>query len=126
MNKPECKIYPNGEKHWYLNGKYHREDGPALEFANGDREWWINGEIHREDGPAREFANGTKHWYLNGGLHREDGPAVEHTNGNKYWWLNNERVHPEAIVDLWLSRGVFCWYDEANDCLNFGEKDEQT
>jgi hypothetical protein len=32
-----------GTKHWYLNGKYHREDGPAIEYANGDKEYWILG-----------------------------------------------------------------------------------
>jgi len=25
-----------GDKYWYLNGKRHREDGPAVEHANGD------------------------------------------------------------------------------------------
>ena len=35
MNKPECKTYENGDKEWYLNGKLHREDGPAVEDANG-------------------------------------------------------------------------------------------
>ena len=103
MNKPECKIYPDGSKFWSINRKYHREDGPALEYANGD-----------------------KFWYLNGKYHREDGPAIEWTNGSKEWFLNDEIVHPETIVDLWLSRGVFCWYDETNDCLSFGEKYEQT
>jgi len=39
--------------------------------------------------------------------------------------LNDEGTHPEKLVDLWLERGIFCWYDETNDCLNFGEKDEQ-
>jgi len=24
-----------GTKFWYKNGKYHREDGPAVEYANG-------------------------------------------------------------------------------------------
>ena len=24
------KVYDNGTKYWYLNDKYHREDGPAL------------------------------------------------------------------------------------------------
>ena len=23
------KVYANGDKSWYLNGKRHREDGPA-------------------------------------------------------------------------------------------------
>ena len=125
MNKPECKTYPSGTKRWSLNGKHHREDGPAVEYANGDKEWYLNGKCHREDGPAFECANGTKEWCLNGKYHREDGPACECPDGTKYWSLNDEEVHPETIVDLWLSRGVFCWYDETNDCLNFGEKDEQ-
>jgi antitoxin component YwqK of YwqJK toxin-antitoxin module len=125
MNKPEYNIYPNGNKSWFLNGKYHREDGPALEYASGDKFWFLNDKLHREDGPAVEYPGGTKEWYLNGNLHREDGPACEYTNGNKYWYLNHKEVHPETIVDLWLSRGVFCWYDQTNDCLNFGEKNEQ-
>jgi hypothetical protein len=120
MNKPECKTHPNGDKWWYLNNKHHREDGPAIEYANGTKEWWLNDKRHREDGPAIEWADGHKSWYLNGKCHREDGPAIEYVNGDKYWFLNNEEVHPETIVDLWLSRGVFCWYDQTNDCLNFG------
>ena len=56
------------DKSWYLNGKLHREDGPAFEGASGRKSWWLNGERHREDGPAIEGANGTKSWYLNGEL----------------------------------------------------------
>ena len=125
MNKPKCKTYANGDKEWWLNGNLHREDGPACEYTNGDKEWLLNGKRHREDGPAIERPDGSKSWYLNGNLHREDGPAVEWANGAKYWLLNGKKVHPETIVDLWLSRGVFCWYDETNDCLDFGEKNEQ-
>ena len=66
MNKPEVMVYPNGTKRWYLNGKYHREDGPAVEYANGGKEWHLNDECHREDGPAIELANGNKRWFLNG------------------------------------------------------------
>ena len=51
---------------WFLNGKYHREDGPALEYANGDKYWYKNGKFHREDGPACEYASGSKYWYLEG------------------------------------------------------------
>ena len=95
MNKPECKTFPDGRKEWWLNGKRHREDGPAVERPDG-----------------------TKVWYLNGKLHREDGPAYESPDGAKYWWLNGEEIDPETLVDLWLEREVFCWYDETNDCLN--------
>ena len=56
----------NGSKFWYLNGKLHREDGPAIECANGYKSWCLNGKLHREDGPAIEWANGDKSWYLNG------------------------------------------------------------
>ena len=31
-----------GDKAWYHNGKLHREDGPAIEWANGYKEWYIN------------------------------------------------------------------------------------
>ena len=74
MNKPECKVYANGDKRWALNGEPHREDGPAVERAAGHKVWWLNGEV----------------------------------------------VDPETIVDLWLMRGKFCFYDEDNDCLSFG------
>jgi hypothetical protein len=32
----------NGENHWYLNGKKHREDGPAVEYPDGDKHWYID------------------------------------------------------------------------------------
>ena len=62
------KVYDGGDKYWYLNGKRHREDGPAVEWDNGNKYWWLNGKLHREDGPiAVERSNGyTKSWYLNG------------------------------------------------------------
>ena len=37
-----CECY-DGYKIWYLNGKFHREDGPAVEFANGTKDWFLNG-----------------------------------------------------------------------------------
>ena len=89
------KVYANGDKYWYLNGKKHREDGPAIEYANVSKSWWLNGKQHREDGPAFEYPNGDKYWYLNGKLHREDGPAIEGANGYKSWYLNDEEVTEE-------------------------------
>ena len=71
-NKPTVKVTGNGDKEWFLNGKLHREDGPAVEWADGTKAWWLNGKLHREDGPAVEYANGSKFWYLNGKYHRED------------------------------------------------------
>ena len=37
-----------GDKRWYVNGKLHREGGPAVEFVNGDKQWYTNGKLHRE------------------------------------------------------------------------------
>jgi hypothetical protein len=42
--KSICKTYSNGDKIWYLNGKLHREDGPACEYFNGAKYWYIHGE----------------------------------------------------------------------------------
>jgi hypothetical protein len=89
------RVYFNGSKSWHLNGKCHREDGPAYEVADGGKAWYLNGKLHREDGPAVEYANGDKFWWLNGKLHREDGPAMEWASGDKWWYLNDERVTEE-------------------------------
>ena len=48
------KVYPNGSKSWWLNGKRHREDGPAIEWADGDKSWWLNGkEVTEEEHKRR-------------------------------------------------------------------------
>ena len=89
--QPVCTTDADGTKFWYINGKCHREDGPAIEDANGSKYWYINDKLHREDGPAAERADGTKYWYINDKLHREDGPAVEHANGNKWWYIQGKQ-----------------------------------
>ena len=119
MNKPECKTDSSGNKCWFLNGKRHREDGPACEYANGDKQWYLNDKLHREDGPAAERVNGNKEWFLNGKYHREDGPAVEYANGNKWWYLNGKEVDPEIIADLWLAKNIYCIYNPETGCLEF-------
>ena len=93
----KVKVYANGSKFWYLNGKSHREDGPAYEGANGTKWWYINGKHHREDGPAIEGASGDKFWYLNDELHREDGPAVEYADGDKFWYLNDKYLTEKEV-----------------------------
>lgn len=52
---------------WFnLEGKLHREDGPAFKNANGDKWYYLNGKLHRENGPAIEYTNGKKSYYING------------------------------------------------------------
>ena len=86
------RVYADGDKHWLLNGKFHREDGPAIEFVDGSKFWYLGDKLHREDGPAVEYFSGAKEWYLNGNLHREGGPAIEYANGAKSWYLNGKRL----------------------------------
>jgi len=66
------RVNDGGTKEWFLNGKRHREDGPAIEYASGTKAWFLNGKLHREDGHAIEGACGTKHWYINGELNRKE------------------------------------------------------
>ena len=94
------KVHDNGAKHWTLNDKLHREDGPAYECSDGDKYWYLNGKLHREDGPAIEYANGSKSWWLNDKRHREDGPAYENADGDKSWYLNGEEVTEEEHKNL--------------------------
>ncbi len=89
------RVYSNGTKSWWLNGKSHREDGPAIEGSDGNKFWYLNDKLHREDGPAVEGSEGYKEWYLNGKLHREDGPAIEDSNGYKEWYLNGKKLTEE-------------------------------
>ena len=65
-NQPKMTVLTDGRKVWVLNGKRHRTDGPAIEWANGTKEWWLNGNRHRTDSPAIERADGSKEWCLNG------------------------------------------------------------
>jgi hypothetical protein len=88
------KVYDVGT-FWYLDGKRHREDGPAVETTFGNKIWYLNGKLHREDGPAIEKTDGAKHWFLNGKYHREDGPANEYADGTKAWWIHGKRLTKE-------------------------------
>ena len=55
-----------GSKVWYLKGKLHRSDGPAIILADGTQAWWLKGKLHRTDGPAVIDADGDWNWYLDG------------------------------------------------------------
>jgi hypothetical protein len=94
---------------WYKGDVFHREDGPALEYANGNMEWFLNGERHREDGPAIEYTDGTKEWYRYGTLHREDGPTREYPDGSKEWWVKGRR-HREDGPAIEYPDGTKVWY----------------
>ena len=95
--QPICEVSPDGAKQWWMNGKLHRVDGPAVEYTDGNNSWYLNGKLHRVDGPACEWADGKKDWYLNDELHRVDGPAVEWADGAKLWFLNGKQCKPIEV-----------------------------
>jgi hypothetical protein len=93
-------VRKNGDKFWYKEGKYHREDGPAIELPDGTKKWYKEGKLHRIDGPAIECPYGGKEWYIEGKKHRIDGPAIESLDGTKYWYLENKLYTPRKLLRL--------------------------
>jgi len=59
---------------------------------DGDKSWHLDGKRHRTDGPAIEYADGSKFWYVDGKCHRIDGPAIEYADGGKEWWLDDNML----------------------------------
>ena len=107
MIKYEVHVYASGTKSWYLEGKLHRTDGPAVEWADGTKEWYLEGKLHRTDGPAFEYANGSKEWFFEGKLNRTDGPAIEWANGSKQWYLEGKQLS-EAEFNLRMNPQPSC------------------
>jgi hypothetical protein len=92
------EVDEDGSKHWYLDGKLHRKDGPAIEKVDGYKVWYLNDKRHRIDGPAIEYADGTKEWWIDNKRHREDGPAIEWADGTKAWWINGKELTEEEFL----------------------------
>ena len=56
-----------GNQFWYKDDKYHRDDDfPAVIRADGTYIWYIDGIFHRENGPAVMYTNGVNFWWLDG------------------------------------------------------------
>jgi hypothetical protein len=57
---------------WYLNGKLHRDNLPAVIINSTHRlEVWVtNDKVHRNDAPAVVGSDGTEIWALDGLIHR--------------------------------------------------------
>ena len=99
MPNYNVEVSADGTQSWYINGKQHREDGPAVICSNGTQFWCINGKIHRDGGPAIFYPYGIEYWYKNDNLHREDGPAVIYSDGEKRWYLNGKQLTEQKFND---------------------------
>lgn len=49
MKEYKVLVDDEGTIRWYKNGKLHRKDGPAVEYADGRQYWYINGELITEE-----------------------------------------------------------------------------
>lgn len=90
-------------------GKFHREDGPAVYTDDGKYQIWArNGILHRLDGPALITPTLTLYAVL-GRLHREDGPAVIRPKGQEEYWLMGQPIPSlELYHQLVQQFGEFC------------------
>ena len=73
----------------FYNTPEEQQNG-IYEVENAGTFYYVNGKLHREDGPAEEYISGDKRWYINNKLHRLDGPAIEYCNGRKEYWIKGE------------------------------------
>ena len=100
MSKMEIDRY--GNKTWKNErGHFHRDDGPAIEYADGTKYWYRDGKLHREDGPAIESARKSKYWCHEGLLHRSDGPAIEYGDGRKEYWYGDKCYYKIKNDQAW-------------------------
>ena len=89
---------------YMLNGTYvgsyfnipYKFTGYSIDLQNTTK-YYKDGRWSREDGPAIIQNNGTKNWLINDELHRIGGPAVESCLGGSYnsYYINGEKVTEE-------------------------------
>ena len=58
----------------------------------GTELWWLNGRFHREDGPAIIYPDGYEAWFLDGCRHREGGLAIIRPDGTGDYWEHGRRI----------------------------------
>jgi hypothetical protein len=80
---------------WYLNGYLH-----YVEWHNGTKTYHLDGKMHREDGPAYDGIGGEKKWYKNGLLHRENGPAITTPDGLERYYLLGVQMKKEDYLQI--------------------------
>jgi antitoxin component YwqK of YwqJK toxin-antitoxin module len=105
------EIDAKGNKCWKVDGKLHREDGPAV-ISSYVEYYYKNGELHSyNDEPAINFKDGHQEWYKNGLLHRDsDLPAIVSHNGRKEWYQNGQ-LHRETDLPASINKkGDQKWY----------------
>jgi hypothetical protein len=76
-----------GNKYWYKDDNYHRDDDlPAIESKSGQLWWFKEGKKHRVKNYAEFTSMQTKAWWKNHERHRLNAPAIIFTNGAKDYY----------------------------------------
>ena len=91
MKEYKVEVSEYSTKWLNLDGKLHREDGPAMETTDGSKSYFINDKRHREDGPAIEWADGDKYYYIN------DKNLTEKEFNNRNKSCENKIVEIEGV-----------------------------
>jgi hypothetical protein len=82
------RVNVDGSMEWTVNGKRHRENGPAIVRPNGAREYWLNGHMHRVEAPAYFGPYGATRWMIKSVDITE--AVQEWLSITKYKWPLNE------------------------------------
>ena len=90
--KNGCYQSPDGSIEWYVNNVLHRIGEPAKITKYGLQEWFIDGKRHRDDGPAFIMSD-YKEWWQYGKLHRSNAPAIVWEQGNQQSWFYFGQLH---------------------------------
>lgn len=134
----EYKVYyglkGNKKIVWSKNGKYHKEDGPAVIHygieGNIDLEkWYKDNNLHRTDDKPAEICYYQKgniryeRWYEDNKIHRvDDKPAVINYDLDGdisiVKWYKDNKIHREddkpAVIEYFSNGNVSCkkWYKD--------------
>jgi antitoxin component YwqK of YwqJK toxin-antitoxin module len=94
-----------GDVVYFLDGKVHRINGPAVICQGVLFIWAKNGKVHRDDLPAVETQDDSLQIYYEDGFkHRVNGPAVISGNTKEYWIYNRQFIDEDEYVNE--SRGT--------------------
>jgi hypothetical protein len=73
--------------------------------------WIVNGKLHREDGPAIEYSDGRKKWYYNGKLYK-----IQYSDGKVKTIVKNKSEHhnraKKSLKNIFDYERIFNKYEE--------------
>jgi hypothetical protein len=92
------------ENKWYTLSFKERDSYTGIvKWDNDNIEYRKNGKWHREDGPAIIWQSGYKSWYFKGKRHNLNGPAIIYPDGREGYFIHGEPTTKEALqfyIDL--------------------------